>query len=427
MIEASVGLSREWDARSAGREVAKNTLEGLSSDPSFLILFSTIHYEKYGGMNEFLEGVWDILPEKTPVIGGSVAGFLNNYGSFTRGASAMAVYCSDMDVALGVGNNTKRNPLSAAEKSTQMVKNGLQKSYFKNKFLFNIVSGPLLLKIPGQGDRKIVDSGIMSSFVMLSFGMSQYLLQKGLGREDEVFEQIVNDLPDYKMLLGTAVDDYKGVSNYQFFNDKLLTNSVVNIGISTDLDFDVCTTHGMKKSDIQFNITKLSKDRHIIRKINNKPAVQELYRLLNWPEGFLNDAAMLNKILYYPISLRRDDREVPAVMLFILKDSILTPCIIDGGDVHILTVSGRDMIKSIEDNLNYFKSIKPEFGLSSICLTILQTLGYRTEIIQKRMNEYFGNKPFLAFWCAGEGTYSPSRNLIYANMSVNSSVFGNFR
>ena len=76
---------------------------------SFFLLFSTIHYEKYGGFQEFLNGVWDVIPKETPLVGGTVPGFINNYGCFSRGASALAVSYPYMDIAVGVGKNTKRN------------------------------------------------------------------------------------------------------------------------------------------------------------------------------------------------------------------------------------------------------------------------------------------------------------------------------
>ena len=83
-LKAGVGLSRKWDAREAGREVAESALEKLDGEkPKFFLLFSTIHYEKYGGFQELLNGVWEVLPEGTPLIGGTVAGFMNNYGCFT--------------------------------------------------------------------------------------------------------------------------------------------------------------------------------------------------------------------------------------------------------------------------------------------------------------------------------------------------------
>ena len=281
------------------------------------------------------------------------------------------------------------------------------------------------MKIPGKGYTFVVDSGIVSKFVMQAFSISQYLLQKGFGREDEILERIVKELPDYYMILGTAMDDYKGIRHYQFYNDRIYTNSVLSLGISTDINLDVFTTHGMKQTDIKFDITKISKDKHIIHEINNKPAVPELSRILNWPEGFLTDKTMLKTILYYPISLKRHDREVPAVIPFILKDSIMMPCVIDEGNVSILTVSGNNLAKSIKDNLNHFENICPEFGLFSACVTIFETLGYNLNIVKKDLSNYFGEKPFLMFACAGEGTYSPKNKITYANMSFNTTIFGN--
>ena len=58
-------MSRKWDALEAGREVARNTIKKLKTPPDFFLLFSTIHYEKHGGFQEFLNGVCDILPEAT--------------------------------------------------------------------------------------------------------------------------------------------------------------------------------------------------------------------------------------------------------------------------------------------------------------------------------------------------------------------------
>ncbi len=365
------------------------------------------------------------MPKGTPLVGGTVVGFMNNYGCYTRGASALAVSYPNMDVVLGVGKNTKRNPKKAARQCAEMIKKEFSKSKYHNKFLMNFVSGPETMKIPGQGYKKVVDSGFISKFVTLVFGMSQYLLHKGPGREDEFFEEIVKKLPEYHMILGTSMDDYKWINNYQFLSNNILTNSAINLGIATDLGLDVYTTHGMKETDIKFEITKLSRDGHIIHKINNKPAVHELYRLLNWPEGFLNEKTMAHTILYYPISLKRHNREVPVVMPTILKDSILTPCIVDKGEVSILTVSGRNLIDAMSENLQFFDGITPEFGIFSSCMTILQTLGYKMNMVREELLDYFNEKPFLLFWCAGEGTYSPNNDITYANMSFNTAVFGN--
>ncbi|MEF8848265.1 MAG: FIST N-terminal domain-containing protein [Candidatus Thermoplasmatota archaeon] len=301
-VDAAVGMTRKWDAREAGREVARDTIKNLKTPPSFVVLFSTIHYKDHGGFQEFLDGVWDVIPEGTPLIGGTVVGFINNYGCYTRGASALAVSYTNMDISIGYGKNTKRNPQKAAKNCVEMINDKLEKSNYKNNFLLSLVAGPELMAVPGQGYKKYIDSGFMSKFITLAFGMSQYLFQKGVAREDEIFEKIVKKLSSYKMILGTSFDDYKGINHYQFFENKILTNSIVSMGVSTNLNLSVNSTHGMKKTDIDLRLTKLSKNGHIIHEINNRPAVPELKRILNWPDGFLDEKTMLNKILYYPLS-----------------------------------------------------------------------------------------------------------------------------
>jgi hypothetical protein len=423
-VETAIGMTRKWDAREAGREVAETAIKNLTRPPDFFLLFSTIHYDKHGGFQEFLNGVWDVLPKKTPLVGGTVTGFMNNYGCFSRGASALAVSYPSMDVAIGVGKNTKRNPHRAAKQCADMIQNSLKESPYKNKFLLNFISGPVMPSIPGMGQKKYIRSGFLSKFALQALSLSQVLLQKGLAREDEIFEKTVQQLPDYHMILGTSMDDYRGMKNFQFFNNKILTNAVVNLGVATDLDLDVCTTHGMKETKRNFTITKLGAGHHAICKINDKPAVPELLRLLDWPEGFLTEETMLHTILYYPISLKRNGRAVPVVMPVIMKDSIVVPCIIDDGEVSILTVNGKNLINAVKENLQYFDGIQPEFGLLSTCVTILQTLGDKTYIIQQELLNHFKNKSFLLFYSPGEGTYSPTKDITYANMSFNTAVFG---
>ncbi|HIE33811.1 MAG TPA: hypothetical protein EYP86_01565, partial [Candidatus Altiarchaeales archaeon] len=180
-FKAAVGLSRQWDAKKAGREVANTTLEKLGADPDFFLLFSTIHYEKYGGFQEFLDGVWDVLPDETPLIGGTVAGFINNYGCYTRGATALAVSYPNMDVAIGYGKNTKRNPEKAAKECANMVRRGLETTRYKNRFLFDIIGGSRVPQLPFLGRRKVVRSRIIGNLMILGFRFSNDYLGMGMG------------------------------------------------------------------------------------------------------------------------------------------------------------------------------------------------------------------------------------------------------
>jgi len=181
-LETTIGISRKWDAREAGKEVAWSTIEKLSCPPDFFLLFSTIHYEKHGGFEEFLKGVWDILPEGTPLVGGTVAGFMNNYGCYTRGATAIAASYENMDVAVGVGHNTKRKPKKAGSTASKMIIEKLKDNNYENKFLFSVISGPTLPKSKRFGTMKIVDDKKSSKLLSKLTNVSTRINQVGLGR-----------------------------------------------------------------------------------------------------------------------------------------------------------------------------------------------------------------------------------------------------
>jgi len=425
-IEAAVGMSRKWDAREAGREVARSTIEKLNSPPNFVLLFSTIHYEKYGGFQEFLNGVWDVLPDDIPLIGGTVTGFTNNYGCYARGATALAVSYPYMDVTVGHGRNTKRNPRKAAQQCAQIIKRGLKYSNYKNKFLLNLISSAETPNIPIIGRKKIIRSGAVTKVIMQLFGFSQYVLQKGYGRDDEVIEEMIKHLPDYSMLGGGTVDDGTGLTNYQFINKNVLTNSVVSLGIRTQCNLDVLTSHNMKKTGINFKITKTSKDGRIIHEINGKPAASELIRLLDWPPDLLKDETWFNTTYYFPLGFQINSNKItdvgPRVIVGIYGDSLITTIRSKYPDASILTIDGKRLLETIDHNLESYLH-QPKFGLIASCATRLITMGDKVYQSRDRILKYFGDNPFIVFYVGGESTYSPQKGLTFITTSFNSALF----
>jgi hypothetical protein len=424
-LEVSVGMSRKWDAREAGREVAKTAIQKLNGPPSFFILFSTIHYEKYGGFQELLNGVWDVLPKDTPLIGGTVRGFMNNYGCYTRGVTALVVSALDMDVAIGYGKNTKRNPKKAARHSASMIKEGLKNSVYKNRFLLNLASAGEVPDISPLGRKKIIEPGLAPKMLTQLFGFSQYFLQKGAGRDDEVMDEMIVQFPKFRMLSGGMIDDGANLRNFQFFNNQVLTNSVVSLGIVTEENLDVLTTHNMKKTGINFTITKTSKDGRIIHKINGKPATSELLRLLDWPPDYLNEKTWFKTNFYFPLGFHRDeasDQFSPRVIGVVLGESLITTIRSKDPNGSILTIDGRSLLDTVDDNLGSYKN-QPDFGLIASCTTRLETMGDNIFLERDRVLKYFGNHPFILFYVGGESTYSPEKGLHFVNISFNSALF----
>ncbi len=426
-LEAAVGMSRKWDAREAGREVARNTIEKLNSPPKFFVLFSTIHYKDNGGLQELLNGVYDVLPKNIPLIGGTIRGFINNFGCFTRGVTGLAVSSKNMDIILGFGKNTKRNPKKAARQCAEMIKRGFKDNKYNNRFLLNLISASELPDIPSLGRTKIVKPGFTSKSIRQLYSFSQYVLQKGTGRDDELIEEMVKHFSDCHMMGCGTIDGGAGFTNYQFFNDKVMTNSVVTLGIATSYDLDVLTTHNMKKTDIKFKITKTSKDGRIIHEINGKPAFTELLNLHGWPKDFLTEDTWLKTTFYFPLGCKygtHSDEIVPRVIGFTLGESLVTGFRSKDTDSYILTIDGKGLLETIDMNLSSFPS-NPEFGLIASCTTRLETMGNKIYQARDRILHYFNDRPFIVFYVGGESTYSPKRKIKYVNMSFNSAIFFN--
>jgi len=426
-LEAAVGMTRKWGAREAGKDVARSTIEKLSNPPDFLVLFSTIHYKDHGGFEELLNGVYDVLPEEIPLVGGTVRGFSNTYGCYTRGATSLAVSSKNMDVAVGVGNNTKRNPKKAAIKCANMVKEGLKNSPYKNSFLLNIISGSELPNMPPLGRKKIIESGATQKALMKMFSFSQYTLQMGAARDEEVTEEMIAQLPDFSMLGGATLDDGPSFRSYQFCRKEVLKNAIVSLGIKTSNDLFVQTTHNMKKTNITFEITKTSKDGRIIHEINGKPALTELLRLLNWPREILNEDTWLKTTFYFPIGVKYNKEnkdEIPYIIGIVLGESLVLTNRLNGSDASMLTIDGSRLLDNIDINFSSLK-FQPEFGLMSSCTTRLETMGNKIYQSRDRISKYMKDSPFIVFYVGGESTYSPKKGLNYSNMSFNTAVFGN--
>jgi len=401
-LEAAVGMSRKWDAHEAGKEVAREVIQKLSSPPSFFLLFSTIHYEKHGGFKEFLNGVWDVLPKGTPLVGGTVVGFLNEYGCFSRGAVALACSYHNVDVAVGVGHNTKKNPEKAAKECAKSILNGLKDSKYNEAFIFQLVSGPTVPHFPGVGSSFIIKGKYKSSIAAKLIEISTKRLQKGIGREEEVLENMSKIIEGSYIISGSASDDMKLSANYQFVNKDILTSSVVAIGIKIDRELDVKYSHGFHKiSDEKLKITDSSFNGKIVKKINNNGAVKEFIKNINWSEDML-DERLHRKTFFFPLGFEYPDNTLsPSAIGAILGEGFSFSYRTTSDELFVLTATGNSIVNAIDRCID--KDSIFTFGVS--CCANLVTLGDNIYLLQERIKKYLDS--FLIVFTLGEGVYIP--------------------
>lgn len=400
-FKAAVGMSRKWDAREAGREVARNTIKGLNTPPDFFLLFSTIHYEKHGGFQEFLKGVWDVLPEGTPLIGGTVAGFMNNFGCYTRGATAVAVSYPNMDVAVGIGRNTKKKPRKAGINAAKMIKNKLNEKGFENKFLFVVISGPTLPKSRLFGTMRIIKGKKYSWLLSKLTKLSTTLSQVGLGRETAVLNGLCEEMMDYSLLGLSSNDDNRYLNHYQFYDKGVFRNSITALAINTDFNIFINTSYGLMPTGQKAKITGSENWNYIVKSLDNKSAVKVFFEKTGIYEDIINEENIHRITVCLPIGCYHEDGTLhPYPIASFLGDYLLFGHNTVSDEIEFLRASGKSLMGAVDETINKLPA-KPKFMIVSSCAVRLETLGKEIYQVRTKIMDNIGDN-FLLLYGLGE-------------------------
>lgn len=419
-LEAAVGMSRKWDAREAGREVAETAIRQLHEPPSFFLLFSTIHYEKNGGFQEFLNGVWDVLPKGTPLIGGTVAGFMNNSGCYSRGATSLAVSSLDIDVKIGVGHNTKRNPKKAVESAFE---NFDKKKPYNNNAIIEILPTAVIPNIPGVGQKNVILSKKMgNAFIKLLPVMKK--LNYGYDRADEILQFLSEKFDDGLIIGGCTMDDNKFLRNYQFHNNEIEKNTLLTLLISTSTKIHSRTIIGLKPQDKTFQIDHISLDKHVINRFDGEGARSALSKKLHLKIEEKKAVYQLYKnIYYYPLGFKKNNLWHPCMIGLIYGENLIFGNKIEDDKLTLLYLSIEETIKRINENINDLSKKPPLCVFGFACETFIETLGKDIFEVQKSFKKL--NIPFMIPFVAGESIYSPELGAHHLYESANLLIFEN--
>jgi hypothetical protein len=297
-LEAAVGMSRKWDAREAGKEVARSTIEKLSSPPDFLVLFSTIHYKKHGGFQEFLNGIWEVLPEDTPLIGGTVVGFMTRKGVYSRGAVAVA-FSGDIDVENAVARGTRKNPKKVSSEISKLIKRD-------GSIILAFLPGPSMPNLK-KGEKIIVTkSKAMASIAPKALEFSTKHFNKGVGREMEVLENLSKSVKS-DIVGCSTIDDNKYNNSYQFFNKKFYSDSLVLLRVGK-LRYHLDSIGTMPMPEKWYGNTKKKTFDHILEAIDGESALSFYLNELGYsPEMIFEEPDLVHRRFVFAPVLTKDD------------------------------------------------------------------------------------------------------------------------
>ena len=416
-LKVCVESSRQWEAKDVAEELSSKVKKAVP-DPKFLLLFGTIDYEDK--FKDILSGLASNFA-KMPLVGGTVAGFITSEGCYTRGMAVLAVDYPNMDVAVGVGHNTKRSPEKAGVECAKQIKEKLMSSKWKNGFLFTFIAGLEIPKMPGVSG-SVIRSGTMTKLVKSGMKVMQFLIQKSIGREEDVLDQITSELPDFGLIHGSTIDNVKMNRNYQFAGNYVMTNTVVCLGIKTDLNFSSEFSNGATPQ-AKFDITEISKNNQIVSKINGQTAPSEFARLLKKPEDLIFESKhYIKRFPYFPCAMYQSDRLLLRAFALVMSDSMMAMSKVHAGEMFTVTITGKNMIESAKDTISSMGKA-PDFGFAVECAIRLMTLGSNIEKIRGGMKAFFKSKPFLLIYASGEGVKKPNHNYFYMNESFALATF----
>lgn len=417
-FKAAVEISRKWN----GGEVAEEIIQKFKNknlNPKFILLFTTIHYESE--FEKILSGIKNEYPD-APLIGGTVSGFMTQEGCYTRGVTALTIDYSNMDIAVGMGHNTKKNPVGASTEFAEMVKKEINDSRYSQNFLFVLTSGTRVPSLLGTGIKRVYKTKIPSSMLSRLLKTSFQVSQKGVGREDKILEEISRQLPDFNIIGGSSIDDNKMETNFQFFNNEIFTNTVVGLSIKTDMSLNLDSQVAVEKTDRFFKAHTAS-EKYIINKIDNKPATKTFFKYLNWPDALM-DERLHRRTFFYPILFEEKGEIFPEVIGGLIGNNIICGFDLRSDKLCIGRSSRRILINVIKKELeNITKSGTPKLGIVIYCSALLETLGRDFFKVQEIIKEYYHDSPFLLVTTGGEDFCIPNKVLKHSNETINMAAF----
>jgi len=403
MFHTAVGMSRQWDARKAGREVAEDTLKRLEGKkPDFFLLFSTIHYEKHGGFQELLNGVWEVLPEGTPLIGGTVAGFMNQEGCYTRGATAMAANYPGIEVSAGFGQGTRKTPVKAAKECISKfskIPEGL------NALTFVFMPGPTMPKIPTKKERLIVTSSrLLAQLAPPALRFSTLFMNKGVGREEEVLSTLSNSEKVSLVVGGSTTDNNTYENDFQFFNKQVFDGVVIGLRISLNRRFFSNFNQSILAPKQWFNVTKTDVWNHVVKEIDGVPAIKKYLEANSIPRNFLFDEpnTVHRRFVFLPMVTKDKNGVIhPRTPGTFFWDYIGLGHPLHGTSIGFSSTNSRVMVDSVDQTFAKLDTTL-NFCFMTMCMSILETLGANIYKIQDRIHSHLGETPYLLIFTAGE-------------------------
>jgi len=365
MIKAGIGRSNNPNALEAGKEACEQAILKAGGRADLILVFSTVAYEQ----NKMLEGV-RFISKEIPLVGCSDSGEITTQGPSSKQVAVMAINTDQIKFSIGIGEGATENSFEAGEKVTKEIKNKAKEP--------------------------------LSLFLMFPDGLAE----NGAAAVRGVQKILGKNFP---IMGGSAGDDFKFEKTYEYFNDKVLSGTIVGVGLSGDFSFGIGVKHGWEPIGLPMKVTKAQGAKLI--EVNEKPAltIYEDY-FGKKAEGLIKEP--IARMAYtYPLGMSvegSDELLIRDVVIANKKGEINCAAEIPQGSEIRLMLGDSDKAiqaaKEAADNARtQLKGLEPKMILVFDCMARNKLLGPRiAEEISAISNVLGKDVPLFGFYTYGE-------------------------
>jgi len=392
MIKTGIGKSNNPDASIAGVEACKQALDQVGGKAELIIVFSTVAYDQ----EKMLKGVRSVSKE-IPLVGCSDFGEITTEGPVSRYIAVMALDSDTIDFTIGIGEGTDKDSHKAGAMAARDVKEKASQS--------------------------------PSLFMMLLDGLAENGAAAVRGVQ-EVFGK------NFPIMGGSAGDDFLFKKTYQYYNDQVLSNAMVGIGLSGKFSFGVGVKHGWEPIGLPMKVTKAEGAKLI--EVNNRPALSVYEDYFGKKVEELTKEPIAKMAYTYPLGM-----SVEGSPELLIRDVVIANekgeinCaaeIPEGSEIRLMLGDHEKAIQAAkeaaENALAQLKGTEPKAILVFNCVARHKLLGARIgEEIAAIQNVLGKEVPLIGFYTYGEqaplgGLLGPECFSVFHNETVALLVLG---
>lgn len=229
MIQAGVGQSKNNDSKKAGEEAAQMAISQMGTGrPELIIAFASIRFDQ----KQLLEGIRSVAKD-VPVVGCSDSGEITTQGPTNQSVAVMAIKADNIDFAIGLGKGVKESSYEAGRKVVEDV-------------IKKLTNKP-------------------SMFIIFPDGLT--------GNGADIVRGALSVLGTHFPLMGgSAGDDFKFEKTFEYYNNEVLNDAVVGIGMTGKFAWGVGVRHGWEPIGLPMKVTK--SEGPVLKELDNKPALK---------------------------------------------------------------------------------------------------------------------------------------------------------